>query len=120
MGSRQWRHVTILAGGGGVRDAKLYFTDMNSIVTLIFCYKFYSTDEFPEILGVYTPTPRTLRPWFSADILDNISSNLVMKSSNCAEIWLGLLYRTMKKCFFLFSWVSHTIHSEGSRGPIDF
>ena len=39
-----------LGGGGGVvvRDAKPYFTDRNSFVTLIFCYKFNSTDEFSE------------------------------------------------------------------------
>ena len=48
--------MTILAGGGGggggdVRDAKPYFTDRNSFVILIFCYKFNSTDEFPESWG---------------------------------------------------------------------
>ena len=47
-------------GGGGwglVRDAKPYFTARNYFVTLIFCYKFNSTDAFTEGLGVYTPPP---------------------------------------------------------------
>ena len=46
--------MTILAGRGGVRDAKTYFTNRNSYVTLIFCYKFNSTDEFSESWGLYT------------------------------------------------------------------
>ena len=50
--------MTILAGGGGggVKDENPYFTDRNSSVTLIFYFKFNSTDEFPESWGVYTKT----------------------------------------------------------------
>ena len=53
-------------GGGGwvLRDAKPYFTDRNYFVTLIFCYKFNSTDEFSASCGGCTPPlPCTLRPW---------------------------------------------------------
>ena len=53
-----------LGGGGGLRDAKPYFTDRNSFFTLKFCYKFNSTDAFPDSWQMCTPpTPRTLRPW---------------------------------------------------------
>ena len=56
----QWRRVTIFAWR--IR----YFTDRNYFVTLIFCYKFNSTDEFAESWGYTPPTPpplpRSLHP----------------------------------------------------------
>ena len=50
--------VVLLAGG--VKDAKPYFTDRNSLTTFakIFCYRCNSTDEFSESLGDVTPPHR--------------------------------------------------------------
>ena len=50
----QWCRVTILAGGGVVRDTKPY---LPTEVLFFFCYKFNSTDEFSESWGCSPPHP---------------------------------------------------------------
>ena len=83
----QWRRVTIFAGGGGgLRDTKPYFTDRNSFVALIFCYKFNSTDKFSESWGVYIPTPSTR---YGPVFLSEVQLKVFLSQRRCDEIEPG-------------------------------